>query len=60
MKLPKPEDSTAENSKHFRKKQNPDATFLININKYKTDKQNLEAKIRDVNQKTPDMSNYKN
>ena len=60
MKLPKPQDSTVQNSKHFRKKQNPDATFLIHINKYKTDKQNLETKIRDVNQKTSDMSNYKN
>ena len=34
----------------------PDATTLIHINQYNTDKQNLEKKIRDVDKKIPDNS----
>ena len=34
----------------------PDATTLIHINQYNTDKQNLEKKIGDVDKKIPDTS----
>ena len=34
----------------------PDATRLIHINQYNTDKQSLEKKIKDVYKKVPDTS----
>ena len=34
----------------------PDATTLIHINQYNTDKQNLEKQIGDVDKKIPDTS----
>ena len=34
----------------------PDATTLIHINQYNTDKQNLDTKIRGVDKKIPDAS----
>ena len=34
----------------------PDATILIHINQYNTDKQNLEEKVGDVDKKIPDIS----
>ena len=34
----------------------PDATTIIHINQYNTDKQNLEKKIGDVDKKIPDTS----
>ena len=34
----------------------PDATTLIPISQYNTDKQNLEKKIRDIDKKIPDAS----
>ena len=37
-------------------KKNFDATSLIHINQYNTDKQNLEKKIGDVDKKIPDIN----
>ena len=34
----------------------PDASTLVHINQYRKDKQNLEKKIGDVDQKIPDIS----
>ena len=34
----------------------PDATTLIHINQYNTDKQNLDKKIGDVDKKIPDTN----
>ena len=40
-----------QNSTHYVDKEIPDATTLIGINQYKTDKQNFGGKIRDVDKK---------
>ena len=39
-------------------KEIPDATTLIHINQYNTDKQSLEKKIGDVDKKIPDVSGF--
>ena len=58
------DDEVVENTKYNTlktkvnslEKKIPDATTLIHINQYNTDKQNLEKRIGDVDKKMPDTS----
>ena len=54
MKLLKYKIQHTKNISNSLEKKIPDAATLIHINQYNTDKQNLEKKIGDVDQKIPD------
>ena len=56
MKLLKYKIQHTKNISNSLEKKNPDAAKLIHINQYNTDKQNLEKKIGDADQKIPDTS----
>ena len=51
MKLLKTQNSTYSNKINFSEKKITDATTLVHMNQYNTDKQNLEKKIVDVDKK---------
>ena len=56
MKLLKYKIQHTKNISNSLEKKIPDAATMIHINQYNTDKQNLEKKIGDADQKIPDTS----